>query len=40
MAFDVVVRQLNSGVRFLLNAGAQNNESVILNFTEAEDSLE
>jgi hypothetical protein len=32
-------RPVNSGVRFLLNAVAQNIESAILNFTEAEDFL-
>jgi len=35
----VVSRPVNSGVRFLLNALAQNNESLSLNFTDAEDFL-
>jgi hypothetical protein len=30
-------RSVNSGVRFLLNAVAQNIESAVLNFDEAED---
>jgi hypothetical protein len=34
MPFYVMFRQLNASVRFLLNAIAQINESVILNFTE------
>jgi len=39
MLFAVVSRRVNSGVRFLLNAVAQNIESAVLNFTVAEDVL-
>jgi hypothetical protein len=36
MLFADTSRPVNSSVRFLLNAMAQNDESVILNYTEAE----
>jgi len=38
-AWFIVCRPVNRGVRFLLNGLAQNIESVILNYNEAEDCL-